>query len=204
MVNIDFKDLDKGYTQISEISTHVKTKGTELLNKIDQNIGNLKVHWIGTDASKHINNLIDMYSSLGQLLTIATTLTSATADNIIAVQKVRFANNQSGMVGSELTKQGPNVASISKMPDTERYYCDPAAANDLSTLIEIYNNYTTFANTFEQNTNELMNNWIDGANRAQVNSAFSKFISESKEYKQHLANAKSNLETAVSNINKIQ
>ena len=59
MNDIVINNLDLGYEQCKEINSFSLSTGDDLLNNLSSNIANLKSHWVGTDATAHINNLIN-------------------------------------------------------------------------------------------------------------------------------------------------
>ena len=202
-MDIDVRDLDLGYTQCEGLNTKSKTTGEELLNKLLTNINSLKVHWIGEDATLHVNNLIRVYDSLGALLTDAILVTASAGDRIIAMQRVRSANGSGAMVGSELSKAAPNITTIAQAEPTERYFCDPAARNDYNDLVAICGEYEMFVNDFKTRADELMANWTSGADRPNALRLFNEFAENTDTYKKYLTDAKENLATAVSNLSQL-
>lgn len=202
-MDINVNNLDLGYEQCEGLNTLSKNSGEVLLNRLSTNVANLKVHWVGEDATLHINNLIRVYNSLGALLTDAIAVTSSAGDKIIAIQRVRSANGSSGMVGAELPKAAPNIITIAQAEPTDKYYCDPAARNDYNELDSICGAYETFVNDFKTRAGELMANWTAGANREGAKALFDQFAENTDTYKKYLTDAKENLATAVSNLSQL-
>ncbi len=199
-MDIHVNNLDLGYDECARLNSLSKTKGAELLNNLSVNIAGLKEHWHGDDATLHINNLVNVYTTLGQLLTDAMLVTSTAGDRIIAIQRVRSANGSGGMVGAELSKAAPTVENIAKIDTTAEYYCDPAAKQDEELLTQICSEYEKFVSDFIDLKNELMINWTEGANRADANAKFQRFEENTDIYKGYLRDAQANLTTAVSNL----
>ncbi len=202
-MDIDVKNLDLGYEQCEGLHTLARISGEQLLAKLSANIGSLKVHWIGQDATLHINNLIRVYTSLGSLLTDAIRVTSTAGDRIIAIQRVRNANGSGSVIGSELSKDAPNVNTIAQAEPTDRYFCDPAAQSDYNDLASICAEYENFVNDFKTRADELMANWMTGANREGAKALFDEFANNTDTYKKYLTDAKGNLETAVRNLSQL-
>ncbi len=202
-MDINVNNLDRGYEQCEGLNTLSKNSGEVLLNRLSTNVANLKVHWVGEDATLHINNLIRVYNALGALLTDAISVTSSAGDKIIAIQRVRKSNGGSGMVGSELSKAAPNITTIAQVEPTDKYFCDPAARNDYNELDSICGAYETFVNDFKGRANDLMANWTAGANREGAKALFDQFAENTDTYKKYLTDAKENLATAVSNLSQL-
>jgi len=202
-MNINVNNLDLGYQQCEDLHRVVSTKGESLLNDLSRNINNLKIHWIGSDASAHINNLIKVYESLIALLTDAKAVSADAASKIIAIQEVRNSNGGGGMVGSMLPNTAPNAPTIGYAESTTEYYVDPAANSDYKMLQNICSEYISFRDQFRSVKDELMHNWTAGANREQAEANFNEFESNSDAYNKYLTDARDNLGIAVSNISQL-
>ena len=202
-MDINVQNLDLGYNQCEDLNRLAKNQGENLLGRISANIYNLKSHWIGLDATAHINNLITVNRALGLLLADAVGVSSSAADKIIAMQRVRNANGGGGQIGSELTKVGPTAESIAPAEATDRYFCDPAARADLEELTSICEEYHAFVENFNNITGELMSNWTMGANREGAKASFDEFAQNTVTYEKFLADARENLSTAVSNLSQL-
>lgn len=163
----------------------------------------MKAHWIGSDATIHINNLITVRDALGALLADAKDVTSTAGDSIIAVQKVIRANGGFGEVGIELNRAIKEVLSIAQATETAEFNVDPVAAEDYNKLVEECSEFDSFVTNFESKKDELMSNWTAGANLEDAKTKFKKFSENSETYKKYMNDAKENLGIAVSNISKL-
>lgn len=202
-MDINVRDLDLGFTQCEDLNNLSKNSGTELINDLGTNINNLKVHWKGTDATEHVNNLIKVYEALIALVTDAKAITDFAGGRIRAIQEVRRANGGSGNVGGTLDGTAPNASSLPAVELTNEYFCDPSSKSDYDLLDKICTDYSNFINKFSSQKDALMSNWTAGANRENAVKVFDEFSNNSSKYNQLLSNAKENLRIAVSNISKL-
>ena len=214
-MDIEVNNLDLGYEQCASLHSIVTSTGKNtitgentitgvyVLNNLAENIGNLEIHWIGSDATEHINNLKKVYKALGILLSEAKVISAETAEKIIAIQSVRNANSGSGSVGDSLDRSSIDIQAMNDSEPTEKYYVDPAAASDYTSLSQICTDYETFINNFKNIKSELFENWLAGSNRERAVTAFNEFESNEAEYKKYLTNARDELGVAVGNIKQI-
>ena len=206
MPNMDIvvEDLDLGYEQCKDLSALANSQGAKLLDEFKNNIAQLKEHWIASDATEHINNLIKVAKALGTLLGESTVYTSNAADGMIGLQELRNSNGGGGAIGDPLKKEGPQTPSIAEVPPTKEYRCDKAhLGQDLETLISIGDSFDSFTNTFNDDVDSLLSNWKEGANHPDAEACFRRFAEDAESYKNLIKSAKDNLSTAVSNLNKI-
>ena len=203
-MDINVNNLDLGYEQSKELNLLVKKDGELLLNNLYTNITNLKLHWIGSDATLHINNLITVYEALGALLTDAKKITADVGNRMIAIQRVRNANGGGGKVGDELSDEAPSSQVIAKCAETTEYNVDLKASEDYSLLVDECEQFSDFVNNFDKEKEALFDNWVAGVNRDSAVSNFEKFKSNSETYNKYLLDAKNNLDIAIQNFSKIQ
>ncbi len=203
MNDINVSDLDQGYEKCKELSTISSTNGENLLSSLSSNIASLKSHWISTDATAHINNLISVYRGLDTLINDALSVTHDAAEKIIRIQRVRSANaSGSGIVGESLPSS-KTFNTIAEAEPTTRYYVDAGALTDLTTLQDIFTEYKTFLDKFTTAKDELLSNWLAGANREQAVSTFETFNDDTAKYTDYFNRAIENLSKATNNISQI-
>ena len=202
-MNINVRDLDLGYNQCEELNTLSKTSGANLISNLGTDISNLRIHWKGTDATEHINNLIKVYEALVDLVTDAKAVTSAAGARISSIQEVRRANGGSGNVGDFLDANAPEAGVQPILESTNEYYCDPSARNDYNLLEQVCSDYTAFVNDFRNQKDALMSNWTAGADRENAVKIFDEFDSNSETYNKYLISAKENLGIAVQNLSQL-
>ncbi len=203
-MDIDVRNLDNAYELCKQLNSLANDKGSELISALENNVGGLKTNWKGSDATVHINNLIKVHDALVALVTDAKTLTGDAADLIIRIQQVRKSNGGSPVVGEALSKGAPASQALPLVEDTGEFFVKPEAAGLASDLADIcvkFNNFTTnFGNTKDSLFNE---EWHAGGGRDNIKRCFEEFATHAEEYNGYLNNAKTNLETAVANMQKI-
>ncbi len=200
---IKFNNLDEGYNQCANLYNFVKDRGDKIITNLNMNISDLEKHWQGDDATLHINGIIKVFNGLIQFVNSTIIDTSFAAEKIIEVQRVRRANGGNSMVGDSLPKADISYEKKTEINGTNEYNCDPAAKSDYSNLVQICNDFESFSNTVVNYSEELMQNWIDGNGRVNVNNNFNEFRNNSDSYKKILSNAKESLNIAITNISTI-
>ena len=193
---LKFNNLDQGYEQCNELYSSIKGKGTELLGDLNLVVTGLKEHWKGSDATLHINRLVDIHASVNTFVKDTGNLIAYAANQVVEVQEVRRANGASANVGSRLEQLSEQEGLI-KAEETAEYYCTSDARNDYEKLVEVKNKFSTFTETVLSQGRTLMTNWIDGNGRNDVNNNLNNFETISEEFKNHIEDARSNLETAI-------
>lgn len=202
-MDINVSNLDLGYSQCEDLNRLGTETGGELVNRLGQNITNLKAHWIGSDATANINKLIVVHKALEAIVSDAITVSAAAGNRIVAIQEVRNMNGGGGNVGAALNKNVPTDLAIADCSDTSEYFVDPAAANDYATLQGICTDYNDFKDSFSAIKDELLQNWTAGSDRERAVAAFNEFTQNADTYNKYLNEAKEILGIAVSNIQQI-
>ena len=203
-MDIDVNNVDMAYEQCSELNKNMLNNGSELMNSLNLNIASLKRNWIASDATAHINKLIELYNSMDNLISQSLMITSTAANSIISIQNVRRINHSGvGNVGTPLQNQ-IEFPRIAPAVETSMYQVNQAAlTSDLNTLIDIREKYDQFVSTFKTQRTELDANWKNGANRQLATQVFDEFVNNNTKYRSYLENAIENLTTATSNVGTI-
>lgn len=197
--NISFKNLDTGYTQCTELNNLLKDNGNVLLIDLKDIINKLKIHWVGNDAMIHINNLIRLYCYLAVFINSNLEASYNAANDVIRVQTIRHMNGGTGEIGTNLI---PNIeyATIPYVESTDKYYVEPAAESDLTSLRTFKDNYNEYYKLVCSKVEELFQNWLSGANRSSSENQFYELAREAERCNGYLSNAISNLDIACKNI----
>lgn len=199
---VNFRNLDLGYEQCRDLYNAVKKDGDKLLLDMKTLYTRLNNHWKGTDATLHINQLVDIHTGINTFVADTGNAVAYAAQEISQVQGVRRANGSSGMVGEELS-QCEEQGRLTKIDETDEYSCTPDVKEDYEMLVDVCTEFDTFVSTVHDKTEELMNNWIDGNEREKVVKNSNDFESLSDEYKGYLSETSKALGIAVSNLSKI-
>lgn len=195
-----FTNVSTAYSQCEGLNTLARTSGENLIKNLESDINNLKVHWVGMDATIHINNLIKVYNALIDLIAQAKESSAEAGNSVIGVQGVIHSNGGKVNVGDVLPSNRPDAATIATLDDTDEFYCDQGSKDDYTLLVQICTDFDTFRNQFASEKDELMTNWISGAGKEKAVEVFNNFESNSDIYKSYLINARDNLEIAVNNL----
>lgn len=204
-MDINVKNVDMAYEQCANLHKTMNSQGGELVVSLTNNITKLKSDWIASDATAHINNLIDLQNYLCGVFTNSTEVVAYAASKIIDIQEVRRANHGGmGAVGTQL-----NVCSFDKYSggyaaDTAEYQAASSALlADLNDLKSIFDSYNSLITTFVSQKDELFANWLNGANIERARQVFNDFESTSEKYRGILNAAIENLTKATSNVSQI-
>jgi len=201
--NVKVNNLDQAYEECVQLYNVVSNQGKSLITSLKSNINSLKGNWIGSDATLHINHLIDIYDSLGVIVSETGKIVSAVSEGVINIQRVRRANGGSGNVGDSLPTTFESAEAIADVPDTVEYDCKPGAKNDQMLLSGICMEYDNFHTEFNSAKETLLANWQEGSNREGAVRLFNEFQEVSAANKTKLREALDNLTTAVNNISQL-
>lgn len=197
-------DLDGAYATISAFNALASGEGATMTSNLKKVIGNLQIHWIGNDATIHINNLMDVCGGLDSIINSVMAVAHNVSIPIVNAQTIRNSNGGDGDVGNVISYNQQAPLGFQKLSTTTEYYVDPVGApNDYVELCNICNSFTSFCNKFSQYREELMGNWTAGTDRDRAVSDFSEFESNVSDYTKKLNEAKDNLENATSNLKNI-
>ena len=200
---IEFADLDMGYSQCTTIYNVVTEKGTNITSRLSQIIDALTVHWLGEDATKHINSLIKVYGEISHFIKVTVEVMSDTTEKVVQVQEARESN---GATGAEVGTTVPNSIEIAEkedIPVTVKYFCDPEARQDHGNLTQLIDDFKTFSAEVQRDSEELMGNWISGNGRQKAQEQFESFRNSSNNYYQTMLDTATALDKAVSNLEQL-
>ena len=199
---INVERLDEGYDTTVRLYNCQEQEGRQVLAEIEALIARLREHWVGTDATAQINALIAAHDALQDFLKKSEASTVEAMKNIVKVQEVRSANGGNGQVG-DIKKVNEEVTKLEEVPDTEKYYIDPAARKDYNDLVGIGEKLTAFYNSFKSTRDQLMTNWTSGSNRSDTQAAFDEIDDINDKFTKALNETTEKLNTAVTNAEKI-
>lgn len=193
-------DPNKIGTQTEEMFNVTNTSGRNLVNNFGATIENLKSHWKGSDAVANLTDLARVYTAVTDLVkNLQKIIVVVNNEEVIPLQKHIVASGGSCTVGNELAVQFDVDSSMSVPTDSVESWTDPA-------LIADAESFTTFPDTFEKfvdelNTskNELLNNWLDGANRDTVVRTFEEFNNNVPDYSSKITKVRDNLNIVAEN-----
>lgn len=202
-MNIEVENLDLSYEQCRELNNLSSNEGKKMVDDLIDDIKELKNHWIGNDATEHINHLIEVENAMANLVDASKKISSAAGDAVSSIQSIRKANGGSGNVGEHLSSTPLDRIVISKNELTDKYDVKPEAKNDYAKLEQICNDFESLKSKYETQKDALLSNWKSGADRELAVKCFDDFLSNADTYKKYLNDAKENLGIAVSNMSQL-
>ena len=187
-------------TQAEEMFNVTNTTGRDLINSFGSTIENLKSHWKGSDAVANLTDLSKVYTAVTDLVkNLQKIIVSVNNNEVVPMQKHVVASGGSCTIGNELAVT-LNVDSVISVPtDALESWTDPAIIADAETFTNFPTTFENFVNTLNESKNNLLNNWLDGANRAEVVSTFENFNNNVADYKSQITKVRDNLNTVAEN-----
>lgn len=187
-------------TQAEEMFNVTNTTGRDLINSFGATIENLKSHWKGSDAVANLTDLSKVYTAVTDLVKNLQKIIVAVNNNeVVPLQKHIVASGGSCTIGNELAIT-LNVDSVIAVPtEAVESWTDPAIITDAATFTNFPTTFENFVNTLNESKNNLLNNWLDGANRAEVVSTFENFNNNVADYKNQITKVRDNLNTVAEN-----
>lgn len=200
-MNFQANNLDAAYSQVKELNTLATTTGVNLVESLTSNIKSLKSHWKGSDATLHINNLINVREALVAIVSDVSAVAHNVSMPIVQAQTIRNSNGGGGEVGEIISLYNGVLEKIETLSDTTEYFVDPVNAPlDHQQLSSICDQFNSFYTSFQSIKEDLMNNWISGSDRGQAVSDFEQFEANATTYSKNLTEARDNLGIATSNL----
>ncbi len=173
-MDVQLMKLDDAYETINRLSREINDSQNKVLEDLERIINNIKVHWHGNDASKHINSLIDEYDKYTEFFGELGEMTSYVSNYFVLLQRTRAKMSEVSKIG-EAKEVKSDVKKITKVEDTNEYFYDPALQNDYSDICELSNYYSKFIDKTDQQVIELLDNWKAGKGREDIKEYFNSF-----------------------------
>ena len=187
-------------TQAEEMFNVTNTTGRDLINSFGATIESLKSHWKGSDAVANLTDLSKVYTAVTDLVkNLQKIIVTVNNNEVVPMQKHIVASGGSCTIGNELGVT-LNVDSVIAVPtEAVESWTDPAIIADAETFTNFPTTFENFVNTLNESKNNLLNNWLDGANRAEVVSTFENFNNNVADYKSQITKVRDNLNTVAEN-----
>ena len=193
-------DPNKMGAQTEEMFNVTNTSGRNLVTSFGTTIENLKSHWKGSDAVSNLTDLARVYTAVTDLVKdLQKIIVAVNNDEVLPLQKHIVASGGSCTVGNELAVSFNADSNISIPTETVESYTDPALiadAEDFSTFPDTFKKFVDELNTTK---NELLNNWLDGANRDTVVRTFEEFNNNAPDYSSKITKVRDNLNIVAEN-----
>ena len=187
-------------TQAEEMFNVTNTTGRDLINSFGTTIENLKSHWKGSDAVANLTDLSKVYTAVTDLIkNLQKIIVTVNNNEVVPMQKHIVASGGSCTIGNELAVT-LNVDSVIAVPtEALESWTDPAIIADAETFTNFPTTFENFVNALNESKNNLLNNWLDGANRAEVVTTFENFNNNVADYKSQITKVRDNLNTVAEN-----
>lgn len=187
-------------SQAEEMFNVTNTTGRDLINSFGTTIENLKSHWKGSDAVANLTDLSKVYTAVTDLVkNLQRIIVTVNNNEVVPMQKHIVASGGSCTIGNELGVT-LNVDSVIAVPtEAVESWTDPAIIADAESFTNFPTTFENFVNTLNESKNNLLNNWLDGANRAEVVSTFDNFNNNVADYKSQITKVRDNLNTVAEN-----
>lgn len=176
------------------------TTGRDLIKSFSSSIESLKSHWKGSDAVANLTDLSRVYTATTDLVkNLQKVVVTVNNEEVIPLQKHIVSSGGTCSVGNELAVTLNDDSYISVPTDAVESWTDPAIVMDAETFDSFPSKFENFVNLLNAAKNELLNNWLDGANRAEVVSIFENFNNNVTDYKTQITKVRDNLNTVAEN-----
>lgn len=187
-------------TQAEEMFNVTNTTGRDLINSFATTIENLKSHWRGSDAVANLTDLANVYTAVTDLVkNLQNIIVTVNNYEVVPMQKHIVASGGTCTIGNELAVT-LNVDSMISVPtEALETWTDPAIIADAESFTNFPTTFENFVNALNEAKNNLLNNWLDGANRADVVTVFENFNNNVADYKNSITKVRDNLNTVAEN-----
>jgi len=200
---ISVRRLNDAFNTSKEIYDLEVNDGVTFVTNLGIVIKKLKVNWTGTDATKHINNLVEVYNGLVQYFKygIGTTLTAV--KKVVQLQETRKANGGGGQVDTVPVFDFDFAEKVEDSVGTASYQANADIKTDLLALVSVEQSFESFSLKFLTLRDNLMYNWQSGNGRDDIKESLDEFEDLSKKYIEMVKEARAGLATAVGNLGQV-
>lgn len=187
-------------SQAEEMFNVTNTTGRDLINSFANSIESLKSHWKGSDAVANLTDLSKVYTAVTDLIKkLQKIIVEVNNSEVLPLQKHIVASGGSCTIGNELGITLNVDSTIAVPTEALESWTDPAIIADAETFTNFPTTFENFVNTLNEAKNNLLNNWLDGSNRAEVVSTFENFNNNVPDYKSQITKVRDNLNTVAEN-----
>ena len=175
--------------------------GKSLIDSFSSSIESLKLHWKGSDAVANITDLANVYNAVAELVKkLQKIIVTVNNEEVLPLQKHIVASGGTCTVGQELAETLTGINTTIAVPtETVESWTDNAILTDAETFSSFPTTFEKFVSELNEAKNTLLNNWLEGANRADVVSIFENFNNNVGEYKTQVTTVRNNLNTVAEN-----
>ena len=187
-------------TQTEAMFNVTNNSGRQLINSFSSSINSLASHWKGSDAVANLTDLSKVYTAVTDLIKdVQKLIVAVNNDEVLPLQKHIVASGGTCQVGNELAVS-LNVDSYISVPtEAVESWTDPAIISDAENFNGFPGKFENFVNELNGAKDELLNNWKDGASRAEVVSLFNNFNNNVPQFKTQVTRVRDNINTVAEN-----
>ena len=191
-------------SQAEEMFNLTNTAGKNLINSFSSTIENLKLHWKGSDAVANLTDLAKVYTEVTELVkNLQKIIVAVNNDEVLPLQKHIVASGGECTVGNELAVTLNVNSAISVSTDAVESWSDPAIITDADVFNDFPREFENFVTSLNEAKENLLANWLDGANRAEVVSTFADFNNNVADYKNLITKVRDNINIVAENKQKL-
>ncbi|MBE6152430.1 MAG: hypothetical protein E7165_03875 [Firmicutes bacterium] len=182
-------------SEAEEILTVVEQQGGRFLENFENVIRNLDSHWKGTDAVKNLGDLASVYSALTLLIqNVESLIVDLNNNEVLPLQRHIYYGGGDCVIGNELSERFKSRdPHITVQTEGTESWTAPEIIADAETFKEFPSEFNSFIEALTGAKETLLANWLEGANREAVVTAFKTFDEHVLEFKEQLKTVKENL-----------
>ena len=191
-------------SQAENMFNITNTTGSDLINSFSTTIENLKSHWKGSDAVANLTDLANVYTAVADLIKdLQKIIVDVNNNEVIPMQKHIVASGGECTVGNELAVTLNVNSAISVPTEAVETWSDPAIIGDADVFNNFPKEFENFVSLLNESKENLLSNWLDGANRSEVVSTFENFNNNVADYKNLITKVRDNINIVAENKQKL-
>ena len=201
-MEIQVNRLDDAYKSANYLNSKTLETSKKLSSQFEEIINNIKIHWVGADASNFINRCIDEYERYSTYFSSLNGTVNYIQNYFVSLQECRAKT-------SNITNIGDSADSVcefnrlQKMETTNEYSYDEQLKRDYFDLSQLNSIYDRYIGTLENYTGQIFSNWIVGTGRNEMESQLQELITVSRELSKEFHILNNDFSTILRNTLKI-
>lgn len=186
--------------KLYEVTTN---QGKNLIDSLSTTIQNLGSHWKGSDAVANLTDLANVYAAVKEyVMGLQKLIVAANNNEIIPLLKHIQMSGGSSYNFTELAPTISGDTSIAFPKESLESWSDPSIITDAADFDSFPSKFQSFISALIDAKKDLLANWLEGANRAEVVNAFSTFEENVATYQSKIELVRNNINTVAENKKK--
>lgn len=198
-MDVQIMKLDDSFTAAEDLHKTIVGSADAIMRSLETVINNLSTHWISSDATIHINHLIEGYNRFGMLFESLFQVSNNTVGFLVDMQTIRSKTGGKTDVGEKVTDMYTHKV-INSIPNTSQYHYDDAVVTDYNNLVQIDSFFDGFIHKVKDTSDELLLNWKKGHGREETEHNYEEFTRLAAELKKYMADTITELKTMKGNV----